>query len=53
MRKLIQPIAFWVIEWAAGYVITYFDIDHDGKVTKKEILSKLGPNMATLLKKMK
>lgn len=57
MKKIIgviaRPVILWLLDWSSSMLITYFDLDGDKKVSKKEIKAKLGPNANTLIKILK
>lgn len=47
MKKLIkqgiEKLVEIALDWSTGYIVKYFDLDGDGKVTKKEMKTKLSP----------
>lgn len=53
IKAILEKVLVAVLDWSAGVVISYFDINKDGKVSKKEIKQKLGPNTQILLKKLR
>lgn len=53
MKQLLETILVFVLEWSALTVVKFFDLDKDGKVSKREIVKKLGPSTKILLKRLK
>jgi len=53
MKKLLENVLVWLLEVSATRVVKFFDLDKDGKVSKREITKKLGPSTKLLLKRLK
>lgn len=53
LKELAETLLVFALNWASAFVINYLDADKDGKVSAKEIRTKLNPSAKKLVSYIK